>query len=85
MIRQSTISRCGSQDRLTVPQMRGMLEMIARCVEDDSALCEFAFHLQKAIITLDTTRDVALAVMREVDSEHAIMSGSGAGIGPKLC
>jgi hypothetical protein len=71
MTQRSNIRRCGSQDRLTVPQMRGMLEMIQQNVRSEPEMCEFAERLQRAVEELDELRSVALAVMIEAETERA--------------
>ena len=70
MTQRSTIRRCGSQDRLTVPQMRGMLEMIRKTVLNDPEMEEFAARLQRAVEELDELRSVALAVLIEAETER---------------
>ena len=72
MTQRSNIRRCGSQDRLTVPQMRGMLEMIRKSVQNDPEMEEFASRLQSAVEELDELRSVALAVMIEAEAERTI-------------
>ena len=50
--------------------MRATLEMIRQCTEHDIELGDVAVHLRKAVAALDAMRDVALAVMREAETER---------------
>ena len=77
MTQRSNIRRCGSQDRLTVPQMRGMLVMIQQCIASEPEMCEFAAHLQLAVEELDELRSAALAVMIEADAERSSLASAG--------
>lgn len=82
MMLQQKPGRCGSQDRLTVPQMRAMLELIRQNAEADRELDAVLVHVRKAVDVLDAVRDVALAVMREADAETASRMSE---VRPKLC
>ena len=85
MSQRSTIRHCGSQDRLTVPQMRGMLEMIRMCVQREPEMEEFAVRLQRAVEELDELRSVALAVMIEAEKERASFSNPREHAATKPC
>lgn len=85
MTQRSHIRRCGSQDRLTVPQMRGMLEMMQRCIASEPEMCEFAERLQRAVAELDELRSAALAVMIEEDAERSSIASAGGESVTKLC
>lgn len=85
MTQRSHIRRCGSQDQLTVPQMRGLLEMIQRCVASEPEMCEFAARLQLAVEELDELRSLALAVMIEADDERSSLAPAGGESVTKPC
>jgi hypothetical protein len=85
MTQRSNIRRCGSQDRLTVPQMRGMLEMIRKSVQSEPEMEEFAARLQHAIEELDELRSVALAVMIEAETERAAFANPREDAAVKPC
>ncbi len=85
MTQRSTIRRCGSHDQLTVPQMRGMLEMIRKSAQNAPEMEEFAARLQRAIEELDELRSVALAVMIEAETELTTFATPGEHVAVKPC
>ena len=77
MRQHDTISRCGSQDGLNVPQFRAMIELIRAHVGSDPVLAEFSAHLGHALVSLDAATELALEVMHEVEAERASLLSAG--------